>query len=386
MKSKFFVIVTIIALVGFVVTLDYGTVWAQQEVLTKEELDEEKWPIPVEFSTDTCCATLFGDAEIVGGGNAPDPQQVLYRDINTPPQVLNLGFDFDHPDYPDGEVDALAHTRDTLFHELVQNRATLLVSFECDPFFIPQPQSGHIAVYQEFPWCWAVPKWSHHDLDPFGMVLDTLELDALEVWGRPFTEQSGWRDANHYSLIGDPGTPKVKVSVFYYDSMTTISTLYVPHSDIVAAVTNPALDTLPNAGHYTGLDEEVDLDALMVWDGNNNHEWDDPDTIIFSIRAAGNWDGGEIVVLPFAGKPNSASYLFCSRRPGQIEHLWNTAFTVADYFQLDPATEEVDAIEVYPYWRQTPALTQWGLIVLVALLIISTVFVLLKRRKVVVRA
>jgi hypothetical protein len=42
MKSKFFVIVAIIALVGFVVTLDYGNVWAQQEAPKWEELEEGK--------------------------------------------------------------------------------------------------------------------------------------------------------------------------------------------------------------------------------------------------------------------------------------------------------------------------------------------------------
>jgi len=85
------------------------------------------------------------------------------------------------------------------------------------------------------------------------------------------------------------------------------------------------------------------------------------------------------VVLPFAGPP---SFLLHGG------NLWDTAFDVALAFSLNPPTQEVDAIEAYPQQPrpQTPALTEWGLIILVALLIASTIFVMLRRRKAAVPA
>jgi hypothetical protein len=396
MKSRFFVIVTIIALVGFVVTLDYGEVWAQQEAPTAVEVWEAKAPIPVEFSTDTLCERLFGDVDQFG---VWDPQQVLYTEppdpVNPPDTKPWDTFDFGG----DIDVDALANIGDHLFGDLIVNNAVLLVSFEHDPQWNPYLPAfpERIAVYAECNGGAQFPKWSHnrpqaplptpHPLDWDATVLNyDLELDGLEVWG-PLG--LGADDANCYSLIGDPVAPGpgVKYSVFQWWGFASP---YVPHSVIVTAVTNPVL-TIPAEGaqHYEGPDSLVDLDALMVWDGGGNFDgvWNAGDTIIFSIRntiPGGNWDGGEIVVLPFGGPP---SYLFHGAFP---RHYWHTPFdpAAAANFDLNPATQEVDGIEAYPQQPrpQTPALTEWGLLVLVALLIISTVFVLLKRRKAVVRA
>ncbi len=357
MKSKFFVILAIIALVGFVVTLDYGGVWAQQYVPTKEELEEGKWPIPVEHST----APFDVDAT-----GAADPEQVNYRDCPAFPYAD--GFDFGG----DGEVDALANVRDALFWELIHpsgRRADLVFSLQGDPR-VPQPDQ--VAAFIEYQWtfthiyqCGCL--FTHPGLDPWGSILpnnDTRELDALELWGPQ--HQDDWFDADHYSLVGDPGTPKV--SIFYYDQGTGQSTPYVFHS-----VIQPAVQTLG----YSGPD--VDLDAAMVWDNTEDHVWNAGDGIIFSIRAAGNWNGGEIVVLLFGGPP---SFLF------HAGHLWDTNWATT-HLQPTYGTTEVDAIEADPCWwfgAQTPTLTEWGLIILVALLIASTVFVMLKRRKAVVRA
>jgi hypothetical protein len=359
MKSKFFVILAIIALVGFMVTLDYG--WAEQEAPTAEEVEEAKAPIPVEFSN-------FLDREAQEGlppygpadwglGN-PNPEQMIYTE---PPDAVGAPFpsntfDFGGPT----EVDAAANGLDAFFHDLIANNAVLLVSFEGDPGFTAAPPP-FMAVYAEDIGGTHFPKWSQPDLvnDPVP-ANEMDDLDALEVWG-PY----GTDDADYYSQLGDAGAAS---SVF-----TMAAGPYVPVGDIVAAVV---------ALGYTGPTELVDLDALMVWDGNFNQVWDDPDTIIFSIRASAPWDGGEIVVLPFLGKPASAFFLFHGG------HLWDTAFDVATAFSLDPPTEEVDAIEAYPQQPrpQTPALTEWGMIILVALLIASTIFVMLRRRKAAVPA
>jgi hypothetical protein len=513
MKTKFFVIAAIIALVAFVVTVDYDDVCAQQEAPTAEDVEEAKYPIPVEFSN-------FWDREaeegIPGWGlNGFDPLQVIYTE---PKDAVGGPFPVNTFDFGDeGEVDALANGGDAFFHDLIVNNAVLLVSFEfegvsvtihdaaasvvkdtneceewvyaascnlsgqysiradsnvwlrgifgepygsatytstiacravyvqyhssdyndgitdifvddmvnplvridtynrghwyveirglsytthtvkvgpshnsdwtnvipsphgqaCDPegdhpdcdndfwyfCFGPSETGTGTSVYMEDIGANTSPKWSQVDLVNDTKTVD--ELDGLEVWG-PY----GSDDADYYSLIGDPVDPGLgaKVSVFYWSPPAGPSIFYVPHSDIVNAVRSLG---------FTGDSLFVDLDALMVWDGDYDQVWNDPDMIIFSIRESGNWDGGEIVVLPFGGP---ASFL------NHGGHLWNTAFGVGAAF--DVPTEEVDAIEAYPQQPrpQTPALTAWGLVVLVALLIVSTVFVLLKRRKAVIRA
>lgn len=392
MKNKFFVILAIIALAGFVVTLDYGDVWAQQEG-PPEPFDEAKHIIRVEYSTDSLGPGLTPDVDENG---AADPRQVLYT---LPPDALGFPPPGDTYDFCDSiDVDAIANRGDYLFWNLATeppnhpwNTANLLVSFEYDPDLAGGVVGDNIAVYSEDILGNTSPRWIHNllppppkppNLDRDGKTLnDTLELDGLELWGPP-----GADDADYYSLIGDPipdgGVPAVKYSVFCINPPDThVQIPYIPHSVIVAAVTSAALDTVPGEGHYEGPEELVDLDALMVWDMPVVGTWGADDAIIFSIRAAGNWDGGEIVVLEFGAAPRFLNH---------GGHAWNTAFGVSGAFNLAVATEEVDAIEAYPYLSSippgTPTLTEWGLIVLVALLIASTVFVILKRRKAVVRA
>ena len=141
----------------------------------------------------------------------------------------------------------------------------------------------------------------------------------------------------------------------------------------MAAGAYVAQSVIQNSVQYLDyVGPSVDLDALMVWDVDPLGTWSNGDAIIFSIRGAGNWDGGEIVVKEFS--------VAGARFLNHGDHLWNTAFDVQTAFGVD--TEEVDAIEAYPTWyQQTPTLTQWGLIILVALLIASGVFIMLRRRK-----
>ena len=473
MKNKFLVTLAIIALVGFVLSLDNGSVSAQQQG-PPEQFDSSKAAIPVEYSTDTLCAILFGDVDFLG---ARSPQQVLFTvppdpaGFPPPANTFNFGGEID--------VDALANGRDAFEHD-PKSKA------------LPLPRD-HIAVYMEdiaHPAAFQGPLWSHNSpppaqLDWNGNTLnDTLELDGLEVWG-PLAAD----DADFYSLVGDPGA----VCVF-----SMAGGPYIPQPVILAAVT---------ALGYAGP-PEIDLDALMVWDEAPVDEWGAGDEIIFSIREAGNWDGGEIVVLPWGAAPFFLHH---------DSHDWDTDFNVASAFRLvtppvllefpvdttipDPGSlprldslfrfseihvdsasdsccpqispcctlvihwqspppescmvdtvhiketivvnlegakdnndngvwdycdqqllhfkigddsckyfwyhvarvghikhppelvcrkvlykvpkmEEVDGIEAYPIWfQQTPTLTQWGLLILVALLIFSTVFVILRRRK-----
>ena len=367
MKNKLFLLVVIIAVVGIAMTLNYGKVWAQADQEPAEPFDSSKSAIDVEFSN-------YLDRQAIAGGgtiNGLDPLQVLFT--HYPPDLVGPPFPRDDNSLDfgaTGEVDALANMRDALFGRLIVNKAGLLVSFLGDPNYNVAPIIPKVAVYIEYGGIGGNnPKWTQVHLNKPNTPPPQLEdLDGLQIWGF-----EGY--ANMHSRQGDPvpaGGVK-KYSVLYTDADGDTAS-YVPWSDIVAAVLT--LGLLPAD---TML---VDVDGLMVKDHDLDGIWNAGDTIIFSIRATGtpappHWDGGEIVVLPFNGKPATATFL------NHGGHLWNTAFAVASTFHLDPPTEEVDAIEAYPPPRycDTPTLTQWGMIILVALLIASTAFILLKRRK-----
>jgi hypothetical protein len=348
MEKKVFLLLSIIVLLAILVVLDCPKVWAEQEG-PPQPFDDKKSMISVEFSNLPDKQAQYGAGG--WGLDGTDPLQVIYTQ---PPDALGGPFPWNAFDYGEtGEVDALANVQDLLFYELLSNEAHLLVSFQGDP-------SG-ISVWIEN--CWAGnntgPIWSKTELvnDANGIY----DLDGLEVWG-----PLGSPDANFYSLVGDPiagGFPQ-KYSVFAYNRYTGESVPYVPHLHIVNAVQYLG---------YAGPADAVDLDALMVYDYDPQGAWSTGDVIIFSIRAAGNWDGGEIVVLYFYGPAP-----FFLNHGG---HLWNTAFPVAATFHLDPPTEEVDAIESYPGPPHTPTLTYWGLFLLVALLITSSIFILSRRKK-----
>jgi len=263
--------------------------------------------VPVEYSNN------LDEMAIPGGGahNGLDSLQVLYTE---PPDGPGLPFPMDIIDFgSSGEVDALANNGDFLFFGVMLNTADLLVSFLGDP-----PNPPGIAVYGETP-PGAVGVWAlQADLsnpDPPG---DVEDVDGLELWG-PF----GASDANMFSLVGDPGG----FSVYYFPPPAGPAVGYVPKAVIAAAVA-------PFCGAV-----DPDLDALMVFDlgGWFDGVWNAGDRIIFSIRAAGGCDGGEIWVLPFGGL---AAFLVHGG------HVWNTAFPVGATFGVP--TEEVDAIEAYP--------------------------------------
>jgi hypothetical protein len=348
MKNKLFLLLVIIAAVGIAVVLSYGKVWAQQEGPT-EPFDEAKALIPVEFTDYLDDSASNPGGAIIG----PDPLQVLFTQPPDAPGAPYPSNTFDYGDYY--EVDALANRGDYLTLQLAcidsTRFATLLLSFAGDP--------GGVAVWYETPRAPAIrgPLWTKTALCSPPTNFD--DLDALEVWG-----PSAADDADRYSMQTDAVGG---VSVFSWPGAVP----YIPHAVIAAAVA--ALGGPSNPA-------DVDLDALMVWDMGTQGAWGTGDVIIFSIRAAAPWDGGEIVVLQNGVAP---SYL------NHGGHLWNTAFGVAAAFNLDPPTEEVDAIEAYPWFvpgGKTPTLTEWGLIILVALLIASTVFIVLRRRKAAVPA
>jgi hypothetical protein len=320
-----------------------GSTWAQQGEPTEKATTNFK---PVEFSN-------LSDKQVTAPGTIDglDPEQVLFtvpKDLLGPPNPRNSFFDYGGT----GEVDALANEHDYLFNYLIANRKALLVSFQGDP--IPTALATQYSVFLETPGGAHMTLWSQQDFE--SPVVGLNDVDGLELYQTDDTD-----DANCYSLVGDAGSG---TSVYKANGVP-----FVPQSDIVAAV---------QALGFNGSASMVDLDALMVQEAwPPNDVWGPGDTILFSIKAAANWDGGELVVLPFNGKPGSASFL------NHGGHLWNTGFAVATNFHVN--TEEVDAIEVINEYM-VPTLTNWGLLVLLALLILSGIIVIRQRRRGVVRA
>jgi hypothetical protein len=163
---------------------------------------------------------------------------------------------------------------------------------------------------------WATPPV----IDQHGVA----DVDGLEVWGPepdpPDLPPGTTDDANRYSVKGDPGGVAVWA---YAPGAPGMSTPYVTTATLQAA-----LETT----------EEVDLDALMVYDVDCDDYFAPGDIILFSVRPGGPFDGGEIWVLPAGGL---ATPLFHGG------HLWDTAFDVMGTYDL--LSENVDALEAIGY-------------------------------------
>lgn len=272
----------------------------------EQDASQRTGTVPVEF----CDEAGDKEANLPGGPLASDPLQILFT---VPPDPAGPPFPIDSQDFGDGdEIDALANRGDAYYSSVKANNADLLVSLDTDP-------GAPHAVYQEDTLGVGTPLWWQRHLyfedDGAGFPDDIEDLDGLELWG-PWSDEtnplSGW-DANIYSLVGDPaGT-----SVWYYPWGGPAQVL----------VTQAQIHACASTLGFTGAEEDIDVDALMCSVYQNE--------IIFSIRAAANWDGGELVVYNWG--TGAANWL------NHGGHLWDTAHSVAARLGVD--TEEVDAIE-----------------------------------------
>jgi hypothetical protein len=280
--------------------------------------------VPLEYSN------LSDEEAIVGGGahDGADPLQVLYTE---PLDLLGAPFPNDSIDFGVvGDVDGLANIGDAYFCSLVANSDDLLISVKGEA--TPPGES----VFLEGANGATTLLWTHSVLSNPGAPGDLDDLDAMELWGPTWPAAPfglpGW-DANMYSVAGDTGG----FSVYIFRLAGVVG--YIPQATIAAAVSDVALtDAARGALPFAGPPGAVDLDALMVFDrgGLFDGVWNAGDTIVFSIRAAANWDGGEIVVLRFGEPPE---YLFHGGHP------WDTPFLVGA--ALGVGTEEVDGIEAF---------------------------------------
>ncbi len=326
-------------------------VTAQQEVVGGTR-------VPVEYSNlpDEMAAGCIQDGA--------DPHQVLYTEpIDGPgcPYILDT-FDFNVTEHLAADVDALANCQDAYFAELIawpSSVVDLLISFEGDP---PVPGS---AVYYEMRGGAVGRLWSQVSLCNAGGGVDgsVEDVDGLELWGELDID-----DANMFSLVGDPGG----ISVWSFLGDPPLPVPYISRATIFAAVQSLG---------FTGVEAQVDVDAIMVWNEHCDGEWGvaGADTIVFSIRAAANWDGGEIVELRNLGVgPNEAFFL------DHGGHLWDTAFSVAAAFGV--TTEEVDGIEAafveaLPREGDIPTVSDWGLIILMLMLLTAGALYIVRRSR-----
>lgn len=203
------------------------------------------------------------------------------------------------------EVDALANTGDAFYQQVAFfNSAALLFSIAGDPGNAGNP-AGKIAVHAEDD-LGGMSIWAYNNIPGptvNGLAGTVNDLDGLEVWGPDF-------DTNAFSIFGDGA------GIAVYDLAGG------------ALVTTAQLVTML-IPFGLGPNDRVDLDALMM--GFN----DGAVSILFSIRANGTFDGGEIWVGNVGTL--TASYLLHGGR------VWDTANNVAALTQCN--TEEIDALE-----------------------------------------
>ncbi len=285
--------------------------------LAQQSVPAPQSPLSVEFST-----KLDKQQDTDGGGGIGvlDPGQVLYVE---PPDTSGDSNPRDATDFfpgnesgmePDSQVDALASGDDAFFDGVVNNTVELLVSMQPD---VSGPNGG--AVFTETPTGDTAQLWNKAHFNWNNVAGELDELDAIELWGG-----LGVADAVFYSLNADATGNSVFVAA------GAIPTVYLDQGQVHIAV---------NLLGFNGTTPEVDVDALMVKDENGNSIWDGDDEVIFSIREAANFDGGEIVHWRFGNTPTFLSH---------GGHDWDTAFLVAPAFGFPGGVDEVDALEASP--------------------------------------
>ncbi len=247
------------------------------------------------------------------------------------------GFDYSGsgppPSDPD-QVDALANTFDYLFQPLVNNQATMVVSFK-------NRNDVHFHTPGQATGIWATVA----QVSTSPLISD---VDALELWssGEGQAPLLGARDAVHFSIAGDhippvpPGMGAPPVSVYYYDPGAMRSFTYIPFGEVRQQVGN-LLNIDPILIDFF----EPDIDAMMIYDLEGATQppangflpaWQDFDEIIFSLRPDSTFglDGGELFHWI---RGQSINYLNYGGR------IWDTANPVGAIFGV--GTEDINALE-----------------------------------------
>jgi hypothetical protein len=171
------------------------------------------------------------------------------------------------------------------------------------------------------------------------------DLDGLELYG-----PDGADDSNMYSRQGDPDTDGLgRVSAFRFhpnqlDPHTGLSVPYLRTRVLLSAV-------IDDDGHHPDWvnsynPNDFDLDAMKIWDVDNDDQFGPGDEILFSVRPIeGLFDGGEIWLYKYDDA--SAEFLTQGLKDdGITPRVWNTANKVSQFFFKDELHgENIDALE-----------------------------------------
>ncbi len=215
--------------------------------------------------------------------------------------------------YGTGELDAIANVADAFIEDVIADRAALIVSlrttlFPGGPGIDPTVGGAPASLF-------------YRNSSPFGSsagvwvtapvinpVAPPANVCGVELWGPV-------GDTTHWSELGDGGV-----------SVWSAAGPYLTTFEIETAI---------------GATEGIDVDAFMMLDHAFGTDlFHVGDYALFSVRANGQFDGGEIWVLErAAGGVLTASFLV----HGGV--TWDTANDVGMRFGLPSFIQEIDAIE-----------------------------------------
>lgn len=286
-------------------------------VLDSAREEHEGQGIPIEYSDE------FDDRAIAGGGDHDknDPGQVLRSHFPLVPLQPLDSTDF-FPATETGtttllQVDALSHEVDAFATDLIADQTDLVISLDLDAGV------DRVAAYYQTPGGNRDVAFRHSDLNqdlgPPGEG-DVDDVDALNLWG-----PAGQANGLYYSAENDFDNV---YSVFHFDLGFPVG--LVSQATIVSVV--ESLD-------YVGDTTAVDVDAMMFQNLGSKQAFDPGDRIIFSIRAAGNFDGGEVISWRNGDPPEFLQHAGVT---------FDTDHDVSSSFGLFDGVQEIDALEAGP--------------------------------------
>jgi hypothetical protein len=246
------------------------------------------------------------------GGN-PSPGQTLLWDGSG---GVKDGFQFSVAGRDgDTQVDAMAHTNDTLFNNVLNNTTAALFSLRDDAVFGDGRDISDPVFYETTAGdreAWATAQQVNQEFLPANLI-------ALEVWG-----QEGTPDATRFSLFSDSNGD---CSIYDFDGANT--TCWLTDTALNSAV-QPFFSNLSVA--------QTDLDAMMI-SGN---------TVLFSLWTQIDYDGGGSNVVGdevFVWNRDSGAIGYFNHGG----HPWDSGWTLSTFLYDGALCNEfgcnVDALE-----------------------------------------
>jgi len=231
------------------------------------------------------------------------------------------GFEFGIP-LQGQQVDATANVTDELFFEMINDEVPFVVSFTGNSNVYYHDNNGAVGV-------WAMGSTQINSASP------PDDVDGLELWGETLA------DANNFSLYGDPALGlNPAISVYGYYDVGGVSQPYISKSAVQAALLASAGEDDLNLSIVAEDLEDLDVDAMMIYDQEpQDVSWDLGDTIVFSVAPiiVGDsllFDGGELFVW------ENGEMIHYLDHGGVI---WNKANNVSSLFGVD--SENINALE-----------------------------------------